>query len=273
MSATHSQVASAAFDSVAASYDQTFTSSRIGRAQRTAVWRELSKTFHSGQRVLEIGCGTGVDACFLAERGTRVVACDPSSEMIEVLTQRIHQAGWKNLIEPRVLAAEDISTIPRTELFDGAFSNFGAINCVDDLRKLAIDLARLLKPGATALLCWMGPCCIWEVAWYLLHGSAQKALRRFNRNGVRARIADDVFVNVRYPSAQALSRTFAPEFRLRAIAGVGIAVPPSYLEPWAQRHSDWLHICERIDLSLGRCPGMRSLGDHVLVRLERDNLS
>ena len=38
-------LAGRAFDSLAAKYDEIFTESHIGRAQRDAVWRVLAKTF------------------------------------------------------------------------------------------------------------------------------------------------------------------------------------------------------------------------------------
>lgn len=270
MSVIQQQVYPTPFDAVAVRYDETFTSSRIGQAQRAAVWSEAGKTFHPGERVLEIGCGTGVDACFLAERGVRVVACDSASQMIAVTTRRIRENGLQKLVQPRLLRAEDISSLPTDELFDGAFSNFGALNCVEDLRRLARDLARLLKPGTNALLCWMGPCCLWEMSWYLAQGNRDKAFRRLHQDGISARIADGAFVQVHYPSARALARAFAPEFRLKSVKGIGVAVPPSYLEPWAQRHPRWLQLCEQADSWMGRCPGIRALGDHLLVRLQRE---
>lgn len=269
MSAAHQQLYSAPFDAIAARYDETFTSSKIGQAQRMSVWKKLAKTFCAGDRILEIGCGTGVDACFLAERGVRVVACDSSPQMIGVAARRIEQSGLQKLVQPLVLRAEDIATLPTEELFDGAFSNFGVLNCIEDLRQLARDLAQLFKPGATAVLCWMGPHCLWEVLWYLAHGNKGKAFRRLHRDGVTATIADGVPMRVRYPSVSLLARTFAPEFRLKSIKGVGIAVPPSYLEPWAQRHPRWLQLCERADLFMERCPSVQTLADHVLVQLQR----
>jgi ubiquinone/menaquinone biosynthesis C-methylase UbiE len=269
---THSP-APAPFDAVAARYDETFTTSKIGQAQRVAVWSELAKTFHPGQRVLEIGCGTGIDACFLAERGVQIVACDPSSEMIGLLRRRLEPTALRNLVETHVLGAEDITGLQPTELFDGAFSNFGAINCINDLRKLANDLAGLLKPGATAALCWMGPYCTWEQFWYLVHGNRDKAFRRLKRDGTEARIADGVFTHVRYPSVESLARVFSPEFRLKSVRGIGVAVPPSYLETWAQRHPGLFQVCQHADLWLARFPGIRTLGDHVLVRLRRESRS
>jgi ubiquinone/menaquinone biosynthesis C-methylase UbiE len=262
------QVYRAPFDAVAVAYDETFTTSKIGRAQRGAVWKELAKTFRAGERILEIGCGTGVDACFLAERGVHVAACDSSPQMVEVTTRRIRAEGRHTLVEPRVLRAEDIAILSENT-FDGAFSNFGALNCIDNLQQFAHDLALLLKPGATAMLCWMGSFCLWETMWYLAQGHARKAFRRRKRDGVSARITDNAFVRVHYPSVGSLARAFAPGFSLVSVKGIGITVPPSYLEPWVQRHPALLRSCERMDSILAWCPGIRILGDHVLVRLRR----
>jgi ubiquinone/menaquinone biosynthesis C-methylase UbiE len=258
----------APFDAVAARYDETFTSSSIGQAQRASVWSELAKTFRAGDRVLEIGCGTGVDACFLAERGVRVLACDSSSQMIAVATRRIQENGQQRLVQPLLLRAEDIATLPDGS-FDGAFSNFGALNCVEDLRQLARDLAKLLRPGATALLCSMGPYCLWEMIWYLAHGNSSKAFRRLNREGVTARIADGALVRVQYPPVRLLAHMFAPEFRLKSFKGIGVAVPPSYIEHWVARFPRTFGFCLRAEPMLGRCPGIRAFGDHISLRFER----
>jgi SAM-dependent methyltransferase len=269
MTATEQPVFAAGFDAVATRYDETFTSSKVGRAQRASVWRELAKTFRPGERILEIGCGTGVDACFLAERGVRVLACDSSSEMIRVATRRIQENGHQKLVQPLLLPAEDIATLPTDAWFDGAFSNFGALNCVADLRPLAWDLAQRLRPGGIALLCWMGSCCWWEMIWYLARGNGHKAFRRWNRNGATARIADGASVQVYYPPVRLLARTFAPQFRLTSFQGIGVAVPPSYTEQWVRRHPRWFDLFQRADSRIGRVPGIRALADHVLLRFER----
>jgi ubiquinone/menaquinone biosynthesis C-methylase UbiE len=269
MSVTEQPAYPAAFDAVAATYDETFTSSRIGQAQRSSVWNELANQFRSGDRVLEIGCGTGIDACFLAERGVRVVACDSSSQMVMVAAGRIREQGHQKLVQPLLLRAEDIATLPDDNFFDGAFSNFGALNCLEDLQSLARNLAKLLRPGATALLCWMGPYCLWEMIWYLAQRNGDKAFRRLHRGGITARIADGAFVRIHYPPVRWLARTFAPEFQLKSVKGIGVAVPPSYLEHLAQRHPRFLQLCERADSYMGRCPGVRALADHILLRFQR----
>jgi SAM-dependent methyltransferase len=264
----------APFDAVAERYDETFTISKIGQAQRASIWKELEKTFHSGERVLEVGCGTGVDASFLARRGVAVVACDASSQMIAVAqraTQELNQVGAAP-VQLHQLRAEEIGLLREQGPFDGVFSNFGVLNCVDNLRPLAIDLAALLRPGASALLCFLGPFCAWEIAWYLVHGQPRKAFRRLRRGGVTARLSDQATVHVRYPSVRSLVRTFLPEFRLKSVKGIGVSVPPSYVERCAVGLPRAFDFCVRADSVLGHCPGIRVFADHVLLRFEREEI-
>jgi hypothetical protein len=189
--------------------------------------------------------------------------------MVAVTARRVQQEGLGKLVHSIVLQAENLSSVGANPLFDGVFSNFGALNCVDDLPAFADSLARLLKPGASALLCWMGPYCAWEMLWYLAERNTKKAFRRLKSGGVTARIAEASFVRVQYPSVKEFKRAFAPGFRLKSVKGIGVAVPPSYVEPWARRHPRLLQMCERADIALSRIPGLRMLADHVLVRFER----
>ena len=268
LSTLATEIPRAPFDAVAENYDQGFTFSKIGQAQRSAVWRELERTFHAGDRVLEIGCGTGVDACFLAERGVKVVACDSSPAMIQVAARRVRERG-ASAVDLRVLAAENLATIQHQAPFDGVFSNFGALNCVADLKAVAENLGRLLKPGGTALLCFLGPSCFWEVFWYLLKAKPRKAFRRWHSAGITAELAPESRVQVRYYGVRSLQRIFAPSFRLRSWRGIGLLVPPSYVELVAKRVPALLQLAKWADLPLTQCPVVRGLSDHVLVKLKR----
>src|SRR5258707_15591100 len=98
--ATHE--APAAFDRVAETYDATFTESLIGRAQRNVVWNALQRAFRPGDFVLELNCGTGEDAFFLAKFGISVLACDASPRMIEVAEHRKSLKAPHSSIEFRV---------------------------------------------------------------------------------------------------------------------------------------------------------------------------
>ena len=259
----------APFDHVAETYDAVFTDSLIGRAQRDSVWVELDRCFRSGQRILELNCGTGVDALYLAERGVEVLACDVAPGMIHVARERLSSQKGPARVDFRILATEEIAALAGEGPFDGAFSNFGGLNCVPDLSRVARVLARLLVPGARALLCMAGRIVAWEIAWYLGKGNPRKALRRFERGGAVGRLAEGVTVEVRYPSVGAMARLFAPGFRLLRIKGIGVTVPPSYLEPLAQRFPRVLKSLVHADRLSSHVPGLRALADHVLLEFER----
>ena len=79
------------FDQMAREYDDVFTNSMIGRAQRDAVWSVLTRVFERGDRVLELNCGTGEDALFLAQNGISVTACDASEQMIQIASGRLRK--------------------------------------------------------------------------------------------------------------------------------------------------------------------------------------
>jgi hypothetical protein len=51
--------------------------------------------------------------------------------------------------------------------------------------------------------------------------------------------------------------------------GIGITVPPSYVEPWIQRFPNLLHIMRAIDKVLSSRRVFRVIGDHMLISFER----
>src|ERR1700676_1000707 len=121
--------AQAYWDITAETYDQIFPGTLIGQAQREVIWQELRRVFHSGQRLLELNCGTGIDAVHLAEIGVTVLACDISPRMIELACRRSSSTKVGRLIDFRVLATENVAVLGDEGPFDGAFSNFAGLNC------------------------------------------------------------------------------------------------------------------------------------------------
>lgn len=247
--------AAAAFDQLAARYDELWTRAPAGRAQREAVWREIGTLFRPGERVLDLGCGTGEDAAWLERMGARVYAIDASPQMVEIARRRLGSAS-----ACEVLAAQDLPRLVPSEKFDGALANFGVLNCVADLRPVAAELARLVRPGGRVALCLMGRFCLWETVWSLLRGEPGKAFRR-RRGGVMTSLGFPVF----YPPMADILADFAPEFRLVRRRGIGVFVPPSYVKapPRLCAALAWL------DRFLGGWPLLRSMGDHCLLTFVR----
>jgi ubiquinone/menaquinone biosynthesis C-methylase UbiE len=260
-------LAGSAFDAIAESYDSLFTTSMIGRTQRAAVWRKAQTVFHAGDRVLELNCGTGTDAIFLAALGIAITACDASPRMIEQAQRQKAVDAAQAAVDFRVLSTERMDELPSDLLFDGAFSNFSGLNCIHDLSKTWPLLAKRLHPGAQILVCLSTRFCVWEILHYLSKGEFRKAYRRC-RGAAEASIGRNSFP-VYYPTLRSLRQSLWPMFRLRSVTGIGITVPPSYLESWAKANPSILRFCETIDRVICEWPGIRVLGDHMLLRLER----
>ena len=106
-----------------------------------------------------------------------------------------------------------------------------------------------------------------EIFYYLALGQTRKAFRRLS--GHTQVTIDGVTLSVYYPSLGQIVHSFGPHFRLRSTTGIGVAVPPSYLEPWARNHPHLFRFLCRLESLLARVPLLRSTGDHVLLCFEK----
>ncbi|MBV8854976.1 MAG: class I SAM-dependent methyltransferase [Sinobacteraceae bacterium] len=259
------------FDPLAADYDQQFTHTRIGRMMREAVWARCAARFAPGSRVLEMNCGTGEDALWLAQQGIEVLATDVSPAMLQIAQRKLAAADaammrvrFSQVCAPqfRCLAWERLHTLEAAG-FDGALSNFGGLNCVADLSRAAPALADKLRPGAVAVLCIMGPLVPWEWLWFVRRAEWGRAFRRL-RGTARWR-----GIEVHYHSISATRRAFAPYFRLLRLAAIGALLPPPYTEAsWVGKEGT-LRRLQRLERAAGRCWPLPQLADHYLMELRR----
>ena len=295
----------ALFDRMAASYDAQWTTTAIGRAQRNLVWRDIDALFQPGERMLDIGCGTGEDAAHFTARGVAVYATDASPAMVQVAQAR---GGFT----AEVRSAEELGQIGGT--FDGAISNFGALNCVENLPAVASLLAGLVRPGGRVAICLLGRFCAWETLYYAVRLQYGKAIRRWSgRATIEIRGVQSDFVGqdgilcagwqpalgghlpatagglptrrrmpscpterapqtdnlaamtVYYPTVSEIRAAFAPDFELQRWTGIGLCVPPSYVNLPATMVGV-LAACDRLQ---ARLPLLRALADHRLFLLVR----
>lgn len=262
------RAAALAFDAIAPIFDSRFGEWASVAAQRRAVRRALRATLPAAARVLELGGGTGEDAIWLARQGFQPTLTDASPAMVALARTKLAPFG----ADAEIAAAEDMEDFAdrrqRNGLppFDAAFSNFAALNCVDDLAPMGRALARLVRPGGAAVLVLFGTASAGEILVETLRGRPGQALRRFQRGSVAARLGGQSFT-VRYHRARAIKAAMHPWFRLVRKQGVGIFVPPSAAEPWISRHPGLINLLERLDRAAAR--PLAPLGDHVLYQFER----
>jgi ubiquinone/menaquinone biosynthesis C-methylase UbiE len=135
-----------------------------------------------GQRVLDVGCGTGYFARLLARAvgpGGLVVGIDPSPEMIAYAGRK---AGRASDCQFQVGTAESLD-FP-AEHFDVVVSSLVLHHLPEDLRVPALrEMRRVLRPGGTLLV---------AEAQVPRHGLGWRLLARIHRYDRMARMVPDL---------------------------------------------------------------------------------
>lgn len=226
------------FNAEAPGYDDRFSTHPVGRRYRQTVWDRVH-ALAQGERLLDVGCGTGIDAAHFASMGLAVTALEPSTGMLAVAQAR-PEANTVRFEHTDLLGWDALG-----ERWPLVLSNFGALNCVPHDQSLADKLADLVEPGGHLIAVVMGPTCLWEMIYFALHGDA-RAWRRWTRAVPP--------LNLHYPSARQLSTLLAPAFEpVAPLTGLGIFEPPSYA----------FHLHERWPLLFRGFAAMESAVQHM----------
>ena len=260
--------ATAVFDILAQTYDVDFTASQIGQLQRKRVHHLLTALLNKMNRplkILEINCGTGEDAIWLASLGHTVVATDASATMIEKAKNKL-----QNDNNSRVTVSffqcpfHKLTHVFAQEEFDLVFSNFGGLNCVNEsaLQQLSIDLASLTKTNGNIFLVLMARHCLWEILYYGIKGKFKTAFRRSRKN--LNFVIDEEQVPVYYYSSGEIKKIFGNTFQYQNKKPVGLFIPPSYLEKQFEKRVNKLQQLNRWEEKFS--PALLSdLADHYYI--------
>lgn len=257
-----------AFDTVARTYDQSNAQNPLLREIRHRTLAAVTAHVPVGSRLLDLGCGPGSDAEFLARHGYRVMAIDWSPEMAREAHARISLSRLDAGVQVRRLGIHELDRLP-AQSFDAAYSDLGPLNCVPDLRDAARLTAERRRTGGMLIASVIGRVCPWEVALYASRGDWMRARVRFSRLFVPVPLNGRT-VWTRYYAPGEFEATFAAAgFERVSLRAMGLLVPPPYMQAFAERHPhliSWLQALE--DRVAGR-PGFRAWGDHFLIVMRK----
>jgi SAM-dependent methyltransferase len=223
----------------------------------------LCEAFSPGDRVLDFGCGTGLEATYLALRGVEVVAVDVVPHRVDDARERALSVGVGDLVDARVISPgglPDLADTLGTGSLDGAYSSFGPLNCEPDLGRVAEAMGALLREGAPLVASVMNRSCAFEMGRFLVRGRPRDAFRRFR---VVRSTTGGGDVTVRYYNRRDLEAAFGEWFTIEEARGL-LKMPTPEADPLFRNLPGYL------DWAMGFDPrSMAGLGDHLFVVMRR----
>lgn len=113
--------------------------------QQTPTYEEAIRRVgvEAGQRVLDIGCGTGVFLRLAADRGAHVFGLDASEALIEIARTRVPEAD---------LRVGDMQFLPYEDDTFDLVTGFNAFFFAADMRAALREAGRVAKPGAPVVI-------------------------------------------------------------------------------------------------------------------------
>jgi ubiquinone/menaquinone biosynthesis C-methylase UbiE len=215
--------------------------------------------------ILEINCGTGEDAIWLAKQGFNVTATDISEKMISIAKTKESQDN----ITFTQADINDLLVYFPTQKFDLIFSNFGGLNCLSEIQMELFfkNASQLLTEKGKLALVIMPRNTLWEQAYFLIKGNFKSVFRR-KKDSVIANVDGEKVITYYYNPKETL--TLADYyFDLKQQNPIGFFIPPSYLEPFFKNKPRLISLLNTLEKKIATYRFLAKHADHYLIAFEK----
>lgn len=222
----------------------------MGRLFRFRLAERVTASLKPSSRVLDVGCGTGEDALWLAAQGHAVHGVDVSPRMIDQAQSKAARLGSRATFECRDL----MSLAPGGPGYDAVISNFGALNCVP-LEFWTESLPRQIRPGGRGFVVVMG-------------NKPLPERMRFKQGRPRTRLAkvpvSGESIDVHYETVSAIREALGRVARVERVEALGCVVPSPASANFARGRPLLIGFLAMGECLVRRAPFFRDRGDHTL---------
>jgi ubiquinone/menaquinone biosynthesis C-methylase UbiE len=167
----------------------------------------------NGYRVLDVGCGRGMDAASMAEKGGNLYGCEPSQVMLRKAREWVDQK-----MTPVVLVSSIAENMP---FCGGAFHRIvckGAIDHFMDPEKAVAEMCRVAAPGGKVVLSVANFESLSCVLGKFLNRVHQRIIGREVSGPHIWEIPEDHTYKFDYPSTLALARRHMQGIQVRGVS-------------------------------------------------------
>jgi len=131
-------------------YDRGIRLLTLGRLEK--VYQRLASNVKEGQRVLDLGCGTGTLTLMAAEKGAMVKGIDVNAQMLEIAQKRVSEAELAHNIELCEMGVAELGN-EESESYDVVMGGLCFSELTEDeLTYTLREVSRILKPGGILLI-------------------------------------------------------------------------------------------------------------------------
>lgn len=233
---------------------------------RERVRKEVLRHIKPAATMLELNCGTGIDAIYFAQKGYKVLATDNAEGMLQELKKKRDALGLQNNLELQRCSFNKLEDLSGRR-FDYIFSNFGGLNCSPDLAKILRDVDGLLNPGGYFSFVIMPKVCPWEILM-LFKGKFKTAFRRFAKNGTSAHLEGVHFQCYYYDPSYVVKHT-PSNYKLVSLKGLSITVPPPFIEGFIDKHPKLFGKLENIENRIWAKAPFNRWADHYIITMQK----
>lgn len=256
---------SEAFSKQASVFDKLNSENKLSEYLRSVYRKEVTSQLKPNSKILELNCGTGLDALFFAEQGHSILATDNAPGMLEQLNKKIEDSHLTKYIQTKRCSFHDIDSIQEGP-FDHILSNFGGLNCTNDLQDVLKKLSPLLSKNGKVTLMIMPKICPWELIM-AFKGKFKTAFRRFKKN-TPAHIEGTYFACYYYNPSYVM-KALKKDFKVVTLKGVFITVPPEFYQNFVERYPKLFARLCKVDAFIGSVFPFTYCCDHYMITLEK----
>jgi len=255
------------FSKISHEYEQLEKSSSLITWMRMRIRNHFEKIAISKGRLLEINCGSGIDAVYFAENGYQVHATDIATGMISYVKQKINVKKLKENLSCELLSFNELNIL-KPKKYNHLFSNFGGLNCssLAELKVIFSSFVDLLEENGTITLVIMPKICMWE--FLRIFKGQKSAFRRLKKGGVIANIEGEK-VHTYYHDVNSIKTLLSSNFVDIKVENICFFAPAGNRVDFPEKHPKIFKLLSSLDYLSNKISVLQGYGDYYIISAKK----